>query len=53
MDGLKNMHDNRRIRQKCPISAILYLYVAEILSRKYKEENLIHGFISKIYQNQR
>ena len=43
---------NRGIRQGCPISAILYLFVAEILSSKIKENNLIHGFTSKNLQDE-
>lgn len=43
---------NRGIRQGCPISAILYLFVAEILSSKIKENNSIHGFTSKNLQDE-
>ena len=34
----------RGIRQGCPISAILYLFVAEILSLKIKQNQNIKGF---------
>ena len=34
---------NRGIRQGCPISAILYLFIAEILSIKVKENENIKG----------
>ena len=34
----------RGIRQGCPISAILYLFVAEILSEKIKNNENIQGF---------
>ena len=34
---------NRGIRQGCPISALLYLFVAEILSLKLKSNNEIKG----------
>ena len=34
---------NRGIRQGCPISAFLYLFVAEILSFKLKSNNEIKG----------
>ena len=34
----------RGIRQGCPISAILYLFVAEILSIKIKGNENIEGF---------
>ena len=35
---------SRGIRQGCPILALLYLFVAEILSLKPKDNNDIHGF---------
>ena len=34
---------NRGIRQGCPISALLYLFVAEILSLRLKSNNEIKG----------
>ena len=34
---------NQGIRQGCPISALLYIYVAEILSLKLKSNNEIKG----------
>ena len=34
---------NRGIRQGCPISALLYLFVAEILSLKLKSNNEMKG----------
>jgi exonuclease III len=37
----------RGIRQGCPISALLYLYIAEILSLKIKNNNMIEGFQAK------
>jgi hypothetical protein len=37
----------RGIRQGCPISALLYLYIAEILSLKIKNNNMIEGFRAK------
>ena len=33
----------RRIRQGCPISALLYLFIAEILAIKIKENRNIEG----------
>lgn len=38
---------HRGIRQGCPISALLYLFVAEILSDKIKNNGLINGFTVK------
>ena len=35
----------RGIRQGCPISAILYLFVAEILAIKIRSNNQIEGFL--------
>ena len=34
----------RGIRQGCPISALLYIFVAEILAKKIKDNNSIRGF---------
>ena len=34
---------SRGIRQGCPISALLYIFVAEILALKLKGDNLIKG----------
>ena len=39
----KTCHMNRRIRQGCPISAILYLFVAEILALKIRNNEDIPG----------
>ena len=43
---------HRGIRQGCPISAILYLFVAEILSDKIKSNKSIHGFTNKNLENE-
>ena len=40
----KTCEMKRGIRQGCPISAILYLFVAEILSEKIKNNENIQGF---------
>ena len=40
----KSCKMSRGIRQGCPISALLYLFVAEILSLKIKDNGDIHGF---------
>ena len=40
----KTINMTRGIRQGCPISAILYLFVAEILSLKIKQNDQIQGF---------
>ena len=40
----KTCQMNRGIRQGCPISAILCLFVAEILSEKIKNNKNIEGF---------
>ena len=37
---------SREIGQGCPISALLYLFVAKILSLKIKDNGDIHGFKS-------
>ena len=34
----------RGIRQGCPISALLYIFVAEILAKKIKDDDSIRGF---------
>ena len=34
----------RGIRQGCPISALLYIFVAEILAKKIKDNDSIRGF---------
>ena len=34
----------RGIRQGCPISALLYIFVAEILAKKINDNTEIHGF---------
>lgn len=44
------MHNNTGIRNGCPISSILSLFVVEILSSKIKYNNQIHGII-KIKKN--
>lgn len=35
---------NKGIRQECPIFAILYLFVVEILSERIKNFNGIEGY---------
>ena len=40
----KNCEMSRGIRQGCPISALLYLFVAEILAIKINSNNNIKGF---------
>lgn len=35
---------SRGIRQGCPISAMLYIFMAEILALKLKNNNTINGF---------
>ena len=39
----KTCHLSREIRQGCPISAILYLFVADILTHKIKNNDQILG----------
>ena len=41
----KTSHMSRGIRQGCPISAILYLFVAEILAIKVRVNDQIEGFV--------
>ena len=41
----KTSHMSRGIRQGCPISAILYLFVAEILAIKIRLNDQIEGFV--------
>ena len=41
----KTCQMTRGIRQGCPISAILYLFVAEILAIKIRSNNQIEGFL--------
>ena len=41
----KTCHMTRGIRQGCPISAILYLFVAEILAIEIRSNNQIEGFL--------
>ena len=41
----KTSHMSRGIRQDCPISAILYLFVAEILAIKVRVNDQIEGFV--------
>jgi hypothetical protein len=48
----RTCHMHRGIRQGCPISAILYLFVAEILSDKIKSNKSIHGFTNKNLENE-
>ena len=40
----KTCNMNRGIRQGCPISALLYIFVAEILAQKINLNENIHGF---------
>ena len=40
----KTCNMNRGIRQGCPISALLYIFVAEILAQKINVNENIHGF---------
>ena len=40
----KTCNMNRGIRQGCPISALLYIFVAEILAQKINTNDNIHGF---------
>ena len=42
----------RGIRQGCPISAILYIFVAEILSNKINNNNSIEGFMTTNFENE-
>ena len=42
----------RGIRQGCPISAILYIFVAEILSNKINNNNSIEGFTTTNFENE-
>ena len=39
-----SIKDQRGIRQGCPVSALLYILVSEILAIKIKENNNIQGF---------
>ena len=42
----------RGIRQGCPISAILYIFVAEILSNKINNNDSIEGFTTTNFENE-